>query len=161
MLDLTGVAPDIKWVNDLLVEGKKICGILAESSLDKKGGGFLILGFGINIGNQNLPAALSETAGCLPYHDRDALIRRVLFYLCDYRRQMQSMHWLDEYRSACAFLGKRVEVIEKHRRRFGIALDITETGALSVCFEDDERAELQGGEISLRGAQADTFRHNL
>ena len=76
--DVLGIGLSIKWVNDLLLEGKKICGILAESGTDKNGQPYVILGIGINTGECDFPPELSHIAGHLPCACKEELLREIL-----------------------------------------------------------------------------------
>lgn len=63
---LTGRSPLIKWVNDLYLDGRKVCGILTEAVADPRDKGvFIILGIGINITTQHFPEGLRHPAGCI------------------------------------------------------------------------------------------------
>ena len=153
LFKLTGVTTEIKWINDLLLFGKKICGILAESGTDENGEPFVILGVGINTAEVVFPAELRDQVAFLPYHDPIALIEAILKELSDYEHAIEVGSWLAYYRSHCAFLGEDVLIIKDDLIRHGTALDILEDGALRVCFENGGVEELRGGEISLRSAQ--------
>ena len=59
---LTGVRTEIKWINDLLLDGRKVCGILAESGTDLAGKPFVVLGIGINTADVDFPPELWHTA---------------------------------------------------------------------------------------------------
>lgn len=150
---LTGVKTEIKWVNDLLLCGKKVCGILAESGTDKDGKPFVILGIGINTANVSFPTELQRQATFIPYQDPIALVQAILKELFAYEQTIKTGGWLAYYRSHCAFLGEDVMIIKDDHIRHGTALDILEDGALRVRFTDGTVEELRGGEISLRSAQ--------
>lgn len=145
-----GVSTTIKWVNDLLLDGKKVCGILAESGRDQSGVPYILLGIGINTGETVFPPELEEIAACLPFCDREALLRAVLEELDGVERAVKEADWREEYRTHAAMLGREVNVIEGERVRRAMAMDITEGGALIVRFESGEVSELCGAEISLR-----------
>lgn len=153
LLKLTGVKTEIKWVNDLLLDRKKVCGILAESGTDKDGKPFVILGMGINTAKVSFPAELQQQATFIPYQDPVALVEAILNELADYEQIIQTGSWLAYYRSHAAFLGEDVLVIKDDKIRHGTALEILEDGALRVRFENGEIEALRGGEISLRSAQ--------
>ena len=148
-----GVTAKIKWVNDLLLDGKKICGILAESGVDRTGEPFVILGIGINTGTAEFPAELREIAGRVPCADRDALLSAVLNELSGVDAAVESADWLAEYRAASCVLSREVEIVTGAQRRRASALDILPNGALLVRNEDGAEEELHGAEISLRVTQ--------
>ena len=150
---LTGVCTEIKWINDLLLDGKKVCGILAESGVDQKGEPFVILGVGVTTADVLFPTELQGQAAFIPYQDPIALVQAILSELAAYEQTIRNGGWLDYYRSHCCFLGKSVTVIGRDQVRSAIALDILADGALRVDFGNGEQEELRGGEISIRSAQ--------
>lgn len=147
---VTGRALTVKWVNDLLLEGKKVCGILAESGVDKNGAPFVVLGIGINTGNAPLPPSLADIAVQLPYSDPHRLVRQILRELADFEAEIKDCRWQTAYRSLCPWLGTHVIVIKNGVSTPAVALDILEDGKLLVSYGDGAQEALAGGEISLR-----------
>ena len=150
---LTGVKTEIKWVNDILLDGRKLCGILAESGTDDNGRPFVVLGIGINTADVEFPPELKEIATCLPVADIPALIGAILAELAEYESIIAQGTWLDYYREYCTQLGEEILVIEGDKTRCGIALDVLEDGALRVYLGEDGVQDLRGGEISVRPSQ--------
>jgi BirA family biotin operon repressor/biotin-[acetyl-CoA-carboxylase] ligase len=150
LLDLTGTSTDIKWINDLLLRGKKVCGILATSGIDKEGKTFVIVGIGINTGKGELPEEIRDIATTLPYADVPLLVERILHYLGNFEREIERGDWLDYYKAHASFLGGPVTVIRGSERADAVALDIDAEGGLLVRFDDGNEETLRGGEISLR-----------
>lgn len=148
--ELLNVSLEIKWINDLLLNGKKVCGILAESGEDKEGKPFVILGIGINTGSEPLPKELAEIATCVPYRNREKLIKRILHHLSAFEDEISSGAWVKDYRLALCCLQKRVLVIKGEDKRGARVLDVDEEGGLLVLYPDGTREILRGGEISLR-----------
>ena len=148
-----GVRVQIKWINDLLLDGKKVCGILAESGMDKNGVPYVLLGIGINTGDTVFPPELKDIAASIPACDKHALLLAVLQELDSTDDAIYSKEWTTEYRQRSAVIGREVNVIEGERTRRATALDIDDAGALIVRFEGGEMGELHGGEISLRLTQ--------
>lgn len=148
-----GVAPKIKWVNDLLLDGKKICGILSESGTDKKGEPYIVVGIGINTGDAPFPAELSEIAGHVPCADRGALLRAVLTELSHCDEELARGTWLAEYRGNAAFIGEQVLYSDGQTYKEATCLGISPAGALRLRFEDGRTAEYAFGEISVRSSQ--------
>jgi len=151
--ELTGVSLDIKWINDLLLDGKKVCGILATSGIDQKGTPFVVLGIGINTGSENLPSELRDIATTLPYHDVRGLVERILHHLATFEAEILEGTWLSYYRANAACLGSNVRVIKGESESVARALDIDAEGGLLVAYADGTREVLSGGEISLRLTQ--------
>ncbi|MBR7111654.1 MAG: biotin--[Clostridia bacterium] len=148
--ELTGVSTDIKWINDLYRNGKKVCGILATSGVDKKGNAFVILGIGINTGSENLPPELDDIATTLPYGDIPRLVERILHHLRDLEVEINTGSWLSYYRENASCLGRDVTVIRGEEKTVARALDIDAEGGLIVLHRDGRKEILRGGEISLR-----------
>jgi len=153
LAELLGVQADIKWVNDLYVGSKKICGILAESGTDKAGEPFVILGIGINTGKDPLPPEIAEIAASVPFDDPRALIARILAHLKGAETAICTESWLSEYRAHCLWRGEYVCVRTGDAARTALMLEVEADGALLVEWEDGKRESLYGGEISLRSAQ--------
>ena len=139
---------DIKWVNDIHVKGKKICGILAETVETEKGLA-VIVGIGINLKSTNFPPQLAETATSI--ENETGLSANTENFLpiltsfieksCDllYRETLQIREeWIK--RSSYAF-GKEVRAVLENETIFGITCGIEENGAL--------RLELETGEIKI------------
>ena len=151
-----GVRPGIKWVNDLLLGGKKICGILTELSLEAESGrvAWAIIGIGINCNRtaESFPPELREIAGSILSQtgrrvDRNRLAAEVL-------RQLSGLpmaDWREAYRAACVNLGQAVRLIAPGRPdRCGLALDLGENAELLVRLEDGTVEAVNAGEVSLR-----------
>ena len=148
-----GLCVDVKWVNDLLYQGRKICGILAESGVDQNGASYVILGIGINTHTVDFPPELAEIAASIPCPDREALLRCVLQNLASLDKELERGAWRKEYRAACSALGKEVLVIGGEVQKKAIAQDILADGALRVLYPDGTCEDLHGAEISLRMTQ--------
>ena len=154
---LTGKQVQIKWVNDLYLNEKKVCGILAESILSAEGGcSYLVLGIGVNWYSAEFPDELFSIAGSVGAIGvpREALIACVTEELLPFLEDPKDHSWLSEYRSHSAVLGKRIKWIQNDCERHGDALDIDDEGGLLVQAEDGETVLLRTGEISVR-LQAD------
>lgn len=134
--------PGIKWPNDILFNGKKLCGILTESG-DRKGKMTpVILGIGLNLnqGPKDLPASLKGIATSLYLEkgrlvDRNQFLRDLLFYLEETYRwttEGQFSKVLNEWRKRAVTLNQQVRVIQGSCRFCGQTLDVDEKGALLV-----------------------------
>ena len=148
-----GVETEIKWVNDLLWNGKKVCGILAESGVDLNGRAYVLLGIGINLSPVEFPAELSQIATCVPCEDKEKLLSEILRELSEAEAAVRQASWLADYRADCRMLGSRVTVMRQGTEAHATAVDILSDGALLVLWPGGAYEELRGGEISLRAAQ--------
>ena len=149
---LTGIETAIKWVNDLYLGGKKICGILAESVLCENAAPRLILGIGINLSTSDFPPELQGVAGSLGAStlSRADLIGAVLCELLPFLRDPTDRSWLTDYKAHSMVLGRAVSWTRNGTVTHGVALDIDGRGGLCVCSDAGEHLTLESGEISLR-----------
>ncbi len=148
---LTGKEAGIKWVNDLYLDGRKVCGILCES-VCVDGTVRIIIGIGINIDTSFAGTELSEIAGSLGCDSLPpaALIAEVLAELYPLLDSLQERAWLDDYRRASTVLSRRVTFTESGETREGIAVAIDGDGALIVRTDDGIDCRLFSGEITVR-----------
>jgi BirA family biotin operon repressor/biotin-[acetyl-CoA-carboxylase] ligase len=140
---VTGRVCGIKWVNDLLWRGKKVCGILAEVV-----GAHVIVGIGVNLTPAPLPPELAETVGFLDCGDvREALAAEIARGLL--RRDVSDRGFLEAYRARSIVLGREISCITGERTFPARALEIDDTGAL-VVEGPQGRETLRWGEVSIR-----------
>ncbi len=156
--EVSGKSPEIKWVNDLILEGRKICGILAEAVTDGEGRiSHIVVGIGINarILPEDFPPEIRDIAGSLDPEGRIPRIRNrlaggILRRLAGEPFPEQGA-LLEKYRSRLCMLGQEITVVpaggEKYRAR---ALDVAENGNLIVEKKDGRRESLSSGEIHIK-----------
>lgn len=155
---LAKVNTEIKWVNDIYLNGKKVCGILSEAMSDVESGQIsnVIIGMGINfsIKQTDFPEELQQTATSLfpkqePTISRNALIAEIWnqFYLI--LSNLPNQSFLDEYRAKSFVLGKTVTFTQTGKNYLGIAKAINDYGELLVTLPDGTQKTLASGEISL------------
>lgn len=134
---VAGLAPALKWPNDVLVEGRKLAGVLAEADL---GAGSevraVVVGVGVNVDWPRLPDELAATATACNLAagrevDRAALLSAFLTDL-DARLDAPPQVLLADYRAHLATLGARVRVDREREAIAGVAVDVDDTGALLV-----------------------------
>jgi len=150
--------PGIKWVNDLIANGKKLGGILTELSVDPATGlvTWAVVGIGINCHASLFPASLQDVAIDLETvtgkcADRAALTAALILELERMHRQLSNKTAiLDLYRKNCVTLGKEVAIIGAQATQYGTALDVDSEGALVVQFADVSVSSLSSGEVSIR-----------
>ena len=153
---VTGDEPVIKWVNDIFLHDKKICGILAEAITGSDGRIHVVLGIGINVwtNKTQLSEQVQKIAGSLCYVkeaslSRNHLIGRVAqeFYNIFFR--IQSREFINDYRRWSLVIGKNIRFCRNEFWIEGKAIDINEDGALLVETENGTEV-LNTGEISVR-----------
>ena len=148
--NLTGIQTQIKWVNDLYYNGKKVCGILTEAvSTGERT--HVIVGIGINLDTTDFPTELLGIAGSLNAKmDTSTLIAQIYEEIALYLRDPSNREWLEDYRTHSMVLGRRVAWIEAETARTGTAEAIDEDGALLIRDEKNNIIRLHTGEVSLR-----------
>lgn len=146
----------IKWVNDLLIHGKKVCGILTEGELDPITGAlrYAVLGIGVNGGAAEFPPALREIATSLANEgcpvERERLIAAVLEEWESAYAHMADGAFLEESRRRSAVLGRSVTVLRGEERFGAVAQAIDSQGHLVVRTADGRALTLHSGEVSLK-----------
>lgn len=157
--NLTDLEPQIKWPNDIVLNGKKICGILTELVIQAEGEDYILIGTGINVHNRNFPAELTRCATSLFLEgaqdvDRSALAAEVLYQFEQYYEKFmlsQDMSELAQEYHAC-LINKNHEVIVHDPKGSyrGTALGINDRGELLVRTQETVRC-VSAGEVSVRG----------
>ncbi len=145
--------PKIKWVNDIFIDNKKVCGILAEAISDFKIGKtkVVIIGIGINLTTENFPDDISQTAGNVgEISDINLLVAELFCGLKDICAQLKDKSFMDSYREKSLVLGKRVSFSKNGIDYSATALDILNDGSLKVLTENGETMYLNSGEVSVR-----------
>lgn len=154
---LTGKEAKIKWVNDVFLEGKKICGILTEAvtSLENNHAQQIVVGIGINCATEDFPEEVARVAGALYGCDvrRCALCAAVTEELYGFIEKLSDRPWMEEYRRDSLVLGKTIKCIQGAKTYLAVAEEIDDAGGLVVRLEDGTREVLHSGEISIRLAE--------
>lgn len=149
---LTAAKPEIKWVNDLYLDGKKLCGILVEAISDFETGitKSLLIGVGVNVTTAAFPvgvdAASLEGTGISRNDLAAAIAQELLLELSD----LHDSSYLKEYRAWSMVLGKEITYWQSGIAHDGQAVDIDGSGGLVVADAHGARKTLQSGEITVR-----------
>jgi BirA family biotin operon repressor/biotin-[acetyl-CoA-carboxylase] ligase len=150
---VTGISTDIKWVNDLYLNGKKVAGILCES-LFVGDVGYVIIGFGVNISTSTFPQDISCTAASLGLVGntkiKDDLAVACTEELLGVWKSGLTPEILGEYKYHSAVLGRAVRYCENGVWHKGVTIDIDSEGRLTVRLDDGSVTTLSSGEISVR-----------
>lgn len=156
----TGTKIGIKWPNDLVLNKKKICGILTEMRVEKGGIRDVVIGVGINANTETFPEELQGSAASLKTEtgksvDQPALIAAVMQkFEKDYEefcRAGSLSPILNEYNEMLVNRGQEVRVLEPGNEYTAHSYGIDETGELQVEKEDGTRVSVFAGEVSVRG----------
>lgn len=164
--ELTGRHVDIKWVNDLFMEGKKVCGILAEAAMNVENGRLdcVIVGIGVNIRPpaEGYPPELQRIVGSLYAGEpavpnaRSHLAALILDHFADLYRHREPEYCFNAYRERSFLLGKPINVLYPDRSHSpATALDLDEDYGLWVRFADGRETKLNSGEVSIRPEQGE------
>jgi len=146
-----GVGPTIKWPNDVLVDGRKVCGILVEMQADAERIEHSVVGVGINANAKPDvpdagPVSLAEVVG--EDVDRGEVTSDFLAQLENLYENTDEV--LDEWRERSSTLGKRVRVETQNETVEGVAEGIDDTGALRVSTDGGDRVVSAGDCVHLR-----------
>ncbi len=157
--NVTGLPAQIKWPNDVVIRGKKVCGILTEMSAEAERIECLICGMGINVNTESFPEEISSAATSLflesgAKQPRARLAAEVMNcfekYYVPFLADGVTDNFLEEYKSCCVTLGRDIRAIQRGGVLIGTAEDITDKGELLVRSKG-EIVVLSSGEVSVRG----------
>lgn len=148
----------IKWVNDIYVEEKKVCGILTEASFDLESGllEYAVLGVGVNVycPRGGFPEELKWAAGFLSESAQDDLKNRLAaaFLNCfmGYYRIGKTDGYIEKYRERSLAVGSEITVVSGNRTRRAFAYGIDDDCRLLVRYDDGVAERLSYGEIAIR-----------
>lgn len=158
--EIPGVGAEIKWPNDVVVNGKKVCGILTEMSSELDDIRYVVTGIGINVNQDLFPPEIAGKATSLKLETgvevgRALLIGRVLRHFESYYElflQTSDMALLkDEYMGAMVNRNREVSVLEFSGTWNGVATGINCDGELMVMTADGTVQTVCSGEVSVRG----------
>lgn len=157
---LTGIRPGIKWPNDIIVNGKKICGILAESRLGHDLNGWVIVGIGINVHIQDheWPEDLRTTAASIfQLTDKRFTRNEVFKAVCEENEKELEVFFagdtprvIQNWKEYSVTLGEDVDVFLPTEILRGNACGITSSGGLMIREENGTVRTIYMGEISIR-----------
>lgn len=157
---ITSLPAYIKWPNDIVVNGKKVCGILTEMSAEIDRVNYVIIGMGINVNTTDFPQALQGVGTSLKiesgshYRRKDIVAEVLMFfetYYDKYKQEKSLAGILEAYKSFCITLKNDVQVTNKDDTYWARPLDIDKTGSLIVEREDGSKETITSGEVSVRG----------
>ena len=150
-----GVSVGIKWVNDLYLNEKKICGILTEATLSMEGGGIdnIIIGIGINCtgSEDDLPDDIRGKAGFIGKggYTRNELAAEVIAQIIRYGDCVFPDDVIEEYRNRSILTGRKVNYTKGGAVSTGSVLGISDSGCLIVRSDSGDTDELFSGEVSI------------
>ncbi|MDF2524386.1 MAG: biotin--[acetyl-CoA-carboxylase] ligase [Clostridiales bacterium] len=170
--NITGLRAGIKWPNDILLDGKKVCGILTEMSCEMEQVNFLVVGLGINVSHEpeDFPEDLRQKATSIKQGieesnysvqielgkclNRSRLIKEILLQLEKIYNKLKiglTKEIIEQWKINSVTLGRQVKIMAKGSEYIGTAIDITDDGKLVLSLPDGTRHEVVSGEVSVRG----------
>lgn len=156
----TGLPAMIKWPNDIVVNKKKVVGILTEMNLQKEMTGFVICGIGINVNQTEFPKELLGGATSLYLERKEMILRAPLIAKCmecfenyynSFVRKENMSELLLEYNALLINKDAKVRVLDPQGEYGGTARGINDEGELLVEKEDGTIENVYAGEVSVRG----------
>ena len=149
----------IKWPNDIVINGKKVCGILTEMSAQMDYVNYIVIGIGINVGNEEFPEEIKDVATSIylesgKHVNRAMLIEKIWEEFEDYYELYEKTQDLSslvkEYDSYLVNRGQKVRVLDSKEPYEGKAMGITDREELIVDTWEARRL-VSAGEVSVRG----------
>ncbi|MFA6940827.1 MAG: biotin--[acetyl-CoA-carboxylase] ligase [Clostridiaceae bacterium] len=156
-----GIECQVKWPNDIVINGKKVCGILTEMSGEINRINYIVIGIGINVNlnTDDIPEDLKDKATSLLIEKGKHIDRRIL--LSGLLNNFENLY--DEFlkgdysktvsicRDNSSLIGKNVKIIKNGKEAVGKAIDIDKDGALIIEHKNGEKDKIISGEVSVRG----------
>ena len=156
--EVSGKTSGIKWVNDIYIEGKKVCGILTEAgfnqSYDKLD--YAVLGIGVNVyaPQGGFPEDIKNIADAVFPHvqndKRSILCAKILDNFYDIYKKLPSKDFVKEYISRSCVIGKEIKIISKGTETDAKCIGIDEKCHLLAEYADGKKDTLSTGEISIK-----------
>ena len=157
---VTGQETKIKWVNDVYLNGRKLCGILTEASFDmeSKRLAYAVPGIGINMRTpvggypEELRPIVTNVFEGVPYipEKRDRIIAEIISRFWNFYEHLSEKPFLRGYQSRSLLDGMEVNVISGNEQRSATALEVDEDFRLHVRYPDGREDYLQSGEVSVK-----------
>ena len=148
----------IKWVNDIFVRDKKVCGILTEGSFDLENGllEYAVLGLGINVyqPKNGFPEEIASIAGSIFQQSqndvKNRLVSEFLNRFYGYYTAPQQTNYVKHYRNRSFVIGKQVTLISSNESKNAVVIGIDDECHLLVRYPDGTKDCCSSGEISIR-----------
>lgn len=158
--DISGKSAGIKWVNDVFVNDRKVCGILTEASFDMESGGleYAIPGIGVNVSTPEggFPNEIKEVAtsvfdGMQPPEDaKNRIAASIIRCFMEYYENLSEHTFFDEYVRRSIIIGKDIKVLRGGESKVARALSIDSNCNLRVRYENGTEEILSSGEVSIK-----------
>ncbi|MBQ5318999.1 MAG: biotin--[acetyl-CoA-carboxylase] ligase [Oscillospiraceae bacterium] len=153
---VTGLDCKIKWVNDIYVGDKKLCGILTEAAVNVEQGGleYAIVGIGLNVQNTSFPKNISDIATSLHMEtgnkiSRSLVAAEILNSLESHLENIRDKSFIEDYRRRSNLIGKRIEITHNDEVTQAECIGIDEICRLLVRYDNGEEKALMSGTIRI------------
>ncbi len=155
---ISGKEAKIKWVNDIFVDGKKVCGILTEGAIDFETGKmqYAVLGIGVNIKKpeNDFPSEIQNIAGSVfDTTDKEVssiIVAEILNNFMNYYKNLANKPFYEEYKKRMFLIGKHLTVYSGKDSYPAVAIDLDEELSLVVKDENGNIKKLNTGEVSIK-----------
>lgn len=150
--ELCDITTQIKWVNDIYLSSKKICGILCEAVTDPVSSKVdsIIIGIGINVSASDFPKEIQDIAGALNQNiDRNRLCAKITDNILEMVNTIKERSFIDEYKAHSLVLSREITYTQDGVTKTATAIDIDKNGGLVIQTADGTKT-LSTGEISVR-----------
>ena len=153
----TGLSPKIKWPNDIIINNKKICGILIETSSEKNLVKHVIIGIGLNVNSDEMPEEIRKKATSLKIElgktlSRAALLSEILFEIENNYNNYECCFedLIEKYINLCLNIGKEVKATIQNKEIEGRITGVNFKGELILSTNFYEEIYLSTGEVFLK-----------
>lgn len=157
----SGLNPKIKWPNDVLLNDKKVCGILTEMSSEMDYIHYVIIGIGINVHTKEFPEDLKKRTTSIALEGKIIKRSRLICKLVEHFNRYYKVFletedlsaFISEYNELLVHKDKSIQVVSINSKKEGIARGIDATGSLLLELPDGRVQPIISGEVSVRGLQ--------
>ena len=156
---LSDKSSSIKWVNDVFIDSKKVCGILTEASIDFETGGlsYAVVGLGVNLYHpaDGFPEDIKNIAGTvfdseISGDEKAKFAAEIINGFFNIYNNFENSDFMKRYKSKSFILGKKINVIKGDKKIPASAIDLDDEARLLVEYETGERESLFSGEVSIK-----------
>ncbi|MDD8018540.1 MAG: biotin--[acetyl-CoA-carboxylase] ligase [Bacteroidota bacterium] len=154
---VTGLSSTCKWPNDVLVNKKKVCGMLLESTTENASIEKIILGIGVNVNQEEFPEDLKYKASSLKNEsgieiNRITLLQKILEELelrYEQLAHFPSSQLMNDWKMKALLFGKKITVLEHEFSYTATAIDVADDGRLIIQTDDGTKRSILAGDVSL------------
>lgn len=151
---LTNLTPQIKWINDIYLNNKKVCGILVENINDNTNltSKAIVVGIGINVSTETFPEEIKNIATSIMQNkiSRNIFIAELINNLFNLLKNIHDKNIIEEYKKLSLVLGKEISYIKNNITYFATATDINEYGNLIIKDNNGKISILDCNKISIK-----------